>query len=234
MAKFTLKAEPRGEVGTRALIRLREGGRLPANIYGHQKANRLVSLDQKEMAGFIQAGHRILTVEVDGIEESGVLKEVQYDSLGTRVIHVDIFRIDIHEKIAMSVRIETVGIPKGIAGGGNLDLPKRQVTVEGPASSIPEKIEINIESLELGQMFRVKDLKPVPECRYLDDPEDVVAAILLKRIEEAPAPGAVAAAPEMPEVIGKKKEDEEKAEAPEAEGKRKEPEGKRKEPEGKK
>jgi len=91
--------------------------------------------------------------------------------------------------------------------------------VEGPASSIPEKIEINIESLDLGQTMRIKDLKPIPDCRYVEDPEQVVAAILLKRLEE-PAP-AVPGAPEMPEVIGKKKEEE----GEEAE---KEPEGKKK------
>ena len=219
MAKFVLKAEPRAEVGSRALRKVRDAGRLPANIYGHKQANRLVTLDAKEIKGFIQAGHRILTVQVDGAEESGVLKEVQYDSLGAEVIHVDIARIDIHEKITMSVRIGTIGIPKGLNAGGNLDLPKQEVLVEGPASSIPEKIEINIESLDLGQTMRIKDLKPIPDCRYVEDPEQVVAAILLKRLEE-PAP-AVPGAPEMPEVIGKKKEEE----GEEAE---KEPEGKKK------
>jgi large subunit ribosomal protein L25 len=233
MAKFVLKAEPRTEVGSRALIKLRKSGRLPGNIYGHKQANRLVSLDQKEMRQFIQAGHRILTVAVDGGEENGVLKEVQYDSLGTELIHVDIARVDVHEKISMSVRIETLGIPKGIAAGGNLDLPKREVVVEGPASAIPEKITVNIEGLELGQIMRIKDLKPIAECRYVDDPEGVVAAILLKKIEEAPT--VAAAVPEMPEVIGKKKEEEGEAEEKEAEGKKtegKKPEGKK--PEGKK
>jgi len=227
MAKFVLKAEPRAEVGSRALRKVRDGGRLPANIYGHKQANRLVTLDSKEIKQFIQAGHRILTVQVDGAEENGVLKEVQYDSLGTEVIHVDIARIDIHEKITMSVRIGTIGIPKGINAGGNLDLPKREVLVEGPASSIPEKIEIHIESLDLGQTLRIKDLKPIPDCRYVEDAEQVVAAILLKRLEEPTAPPA--GAPEMPEVIGKKKEEE-------GEEGEKEPEGKKKdkEAEGKK
>src|SRR5206468_1774799 len=115
MAKHVLKAEPRTEVRSRkALSKLRMAGRLPANIYGHKKANRLVTLDSKEIKQFILAGHRLLTVSVDGLEEDGVLKEVQYNSLGTELIHVDIHRIDIHEKISMSVRVETLGVPKGI------------------------------------------------------------------------------------------------------------------------
>jgi len=226
MAKFVFKAEPRTEVKSRSAVRLRRAGRLPGNIYGHQKANRLVSLNLREIAQFIQAGHRILTIQVDGHEENGVLKEVQYDSLGTEVIHVDIARIDVHEKIAMSVRIEALGIPKGLAAGGNLDLPKREVLVEGPASAIPEKIEIHIEGMELGNIMRIKDLKPISECRYLDDPEGVVAAILLKRLEEPVV--AAPAAPEMPEIIGKKEEEEKgRAEEPEVKKKDKDSEGKK-------
>ena len=100
-------------------------------------------------------------------------------------------------------------------------MPKREVAVEGPASAIPEMIEINIEALELGQFIRVKDLRPIPECRYLDDPEQVVVGILLKQIEEV-APAPAVAAPAEPEVIGKKPSEEEAAEAEgkEAEGKK--------------
>ncbi len=227
MAKFILKAKPRTAVGSRAMVKLREGGQLPANIYGHKQENRLVSFDVKEITHFISAGHRFLTVEVDGVEENGMLKEVQYESHGTEVIHLDIARIDVHEKIAMPVRIATIGIPKGIAAGGNLDLPKREVLVEGPASAIPEKIEINIEALELGQVLRIKDLKATADCRYLDDPEQVVAAVLLKKLEEPAPVVAAAAAAEMPKVIG----EEEKAAKEKAEAEAKEPETKKKDKE---
>jgi large subunit ribosomal protein L25 len=225
MAKFTLKAAARVDVGTRAMRKLRDGGRLPGNIYGHKKENRLVSFEAKEIRQFIQAGHRFLTVVVDGVEENGMLKEVQYASNGTDPIHIDIARIDIHEKITAAVRIETVGIAKGVTAGGNLDSPKREVNLEGPASAIPEKIQIKIEFLEIGQAFRVKDLPPVPECRYLDDPEQVVVTVL-KKIEEIPTPTVAAVAPSEPEVIGKKPSEEEVAEAEgkEAEGKKKEKE----------
>jgi large subunit ribosomal protein L25 len=223
MAKFNLEAAPRAETGSKAMAKLRQTGRLPANIYGHKKGNRLVSFDAKEISAFIRAGHRFLTVTVEGAEENGMLKEVQYSSHGTEVIHVDIARIDIHEKITAPVRIETLGIAKGIAAGGTLDLTKREVLLEGPASALPEKIQVNIEALELGHSIRIKDLKPVPECRFVDDVEQVIVSVLLKQLEEVAPAGAVAA-PELPEVIGKKKEEGEEGEAaPEK------PEGKKKE-----
>jgi large subunit ribosomal protein L25 len=221
MAKFKLTAKNRTETGTRATLRIRQAGGLPGNIYGHKQDNRLVTFDAKEIGSFVSAGHRFLTVAVDGVEENGMLKEIQYASNGTDLIHVDIARIDIHEKISAAVRIVTMGIPKGLSAGGNLDLPKRDVMIEGPASSIPEKVEIKIDGLELGQVLRVKDLPQVPDCRFLDDPEQVVAAVLLKKLEEAaPVAGVVAAAPAEPELIGKKPSAEEEGEAESAEGKK--------------
>ena len=205
------------------MVKVRESGRMPANIYGHKLDNRLVTFNEKEIVQFIRAGHRFLTVDVDGVQESGMLKEVQYSSLGTEVIHVDIARVDIHEKITAAVRIETIGVPKGISSGGNLDLAKRELMLEGPASALPEKIQVNIEALELGQSIRIKDLKPVPDCRFVDDAEQVVVSVL-KRLEEAAPLPIAGAAPDLPEIIGKKKEADVEAEGgKEAEGKKKEP-----------
>lgn len=220
MAKFTLKAESRSAVGSRATKKLRVAGRLPGNIYGHKKENRLISFDTRELNLFIQGGHRFLSVLVDGVEENGMIKEVQYASNGTDPIHIDIARIDIHEKISTAVRVETLGQAKGIQAGGNLDFPKHEVMVEGPASAIPEKISIHIEGLELGSSMRIKDLPPIPDCRYLDDPEQVVVAVLLKRLEEVVPGAAVPAGPAEPEVIGRKPAEEEVPE--EGEGKKKE------------
>ncbi len=221
MAKFTLKAEARNETGSRAMRRLREKGRLPAVIYGHNQANRLISFDRQEIRQFIRAGHRLLAVDIDGSEESGIIKDVQYASNGTEMIHLDIARVDIYEKITTSVPIETFGVPKGLSAGGSLDLPKREAMIEGPASSIPEKIEVNIEAMELGQVLRLKDLKPISGCRFVDDPEQVIAAIHAKRIEEE-VPVAAAAEAGMPEVIGEKKEEEGEEQGKEPEAKKSE------------
>jgi len=218
MAKYVLKAEVREATGSRAMKHMRNSGRLPAVIYGHKQQNRLVSFDGKEIKHFIHAGHRLLTVDIGGVEENGILKEVQYGSNGTEIIHLDISRVDIHEKISAPVPIETIGVPKGLSAGGSLDLPKREVLVEGPASSIPEKIEIKIESLDLGHVLRIKDLERIPECKFLDDPEQVVAAIHTKRVEEE-APEAATAEAQMPEVIGGKKEEPGEKEAGGKEGK---------------
>ncbi len=213
MEKFVLNAQLRSERGSRRMTKIRGTGRLPAVIYGHKQENRPITFDAKEITGFIHAGHRFLTVSIEGVEENGMLKEVQYDSYGTQVIHVDIARIDIHEKITTPVRLEPAGVPKGISQGGNFGMSRHEVLVEGPASEIPEKIVVNVAGLELGHVMRIKDLPPVPGCRYTEDPEGAVASVALKKIEEVPV--TAAPVPELPELIAKKKDvEEEDAEAP--------------------
>jgi large subunit ribosomal protein L25 len=205
MEEFTLKAEPRQEFGTRAARRLRSAGRLPANIYGHREENVAVTLDLKEFLQLFEAGHRVVTVQVNGKPEPSVVKEVQYDWLGSTLLHVDFTRISKDERFRMAVPVVIIGVPKGLSAGGVLDFPLKDLHVEALPDDMPERIELNIEELKLGETLRVKDLKPPEKCVFVDDPELVVIAVSAPRAELPPEAAAPAAS--EPELIGRKREE---------------------------
>lgn len=207
MEEFILKAKLRSEFGSKAARQLREQGLLPANIYGHNQKNLAVSLDEKEFARFFEAGHRVAVIQADGNTEHGVVKEVQYDAYGDSLVHVDFSRISRDERIVMEVPVETLGVAKGVAGGGVLEFPLRELRVEGPAHAIPEHFEINIEELKVGEHIRVRELTPPSDCRFVDDGELVVIGVSATRatVVEAVEEEAMS----EPEVVGRKKEDEE-------------------------
>lgn len=206
MEKFILTAEPRAEFGSRAAKRLREGGHLPANVYGHKEENLLVSLNTKEFSRFLEAGHRILTIRVDGKEERAVVREVQYDALGSSLVHVDFTRISMDERIQMAVPVEPIGVAKGITSGGVLEFPLKEVLVSGLPDEIPEGIQVNIEKLELGQAIRIKDLTTPAGCQLVQDAELVVIHVTVPRAEVPPP--VAEGEPTQPELIAKKKEEE--------------------------
>ena len=208
MDQISLNAAPRAAFGSRAAKSIRAGGRIPANLYGHKEENLHFSLDAKEFSRFLEAGHRLVTIRLGKQEESSVVKEVQYDPLGTTLIHVDFTRVSRDEKIEVEVPIEPVGVPKGSAGGGTLQFPLKEVRVAGFPQDVPEKYELNIEALELGQSIRLKDLPPPPNCTFTEDPELVVVLIAQPR-EEATATPSEEGQSDQPEVIGKKKSEEE-------------------------
>lgn len=181
MEESTLKAEPRSELGSKATARLRASGRLPVNIYGHQRENRHVSLDQQEFDKFFNHGHRVVAIEVDGVTENGVIREVQYDYLGTDILHVDIARVDLTEEIVMNVPVETRGVAKGVTGGGNLTFNLRAIQVKGPANKIPEKFELNITELDLNDSIHISDLEVPAGCTIENDSSEIIVVINISR-----------------------------------------------------
>lgn len=208
MEEFVLKARPRSEVGSRAVRRLRDRGDLPGNLYGHGEENVALSLDHKEFLRFFEAGHRVVRIELDGREEHGVLKEVQYDSFGTDVLHVDFARIDPHETIEMEVPVQMIGTPKGVSAGGVLDFHLHELRLRGPADRIPEALPLAVEHLLVGQSVRIRDLSPPEGCTIIGEPDQVIIAV------EAPAGEEEAMAappPSEPELIGRKRAEEEES-----------------------
>ncbi|HLU50399.1 MAG TPA: 50S ribosomal protein L25 [Planctomycetota bacterium] len=200
-----LKARPRSELGSRAVGRLRREGYLPGNLYGHGQENVTLALPLKDFLRFFDAGHRVAKIELDGREEHGVIKEVQYDSLGSQVVHVDFARVDPHETIEMSVPVELVGTPKGVSGGGVLEFRLHELRLRGPADRIPEAFPLVVESLQLGQSIRLRDIKAPEGCEVVGEPDNVIVAIESATPEEAPAP---APGPSEPEVIARKRAEE--------------------------
>lgn len=209
---FVLEARGRSLTGSRAARRLRSQGLVPGNIYGHNEENVLVCVDAKEFRRFFEAGHRVLTLRVQDekgaatTEEHNVVKAVQYDSFGLDILHVDFTRVSADEKIDMEVPVETVGIPKGVANGGLLDMPLKQVLVRGRASDLPERLEIVAEDFEIGHAVRIKDLKVPEGCEFVQDSELMVLHVSPPRGSEEPQPEAEG--PNHPEVIGRKKPEE--------------------------
>lgn len=210
MEENILTAETRVHRGSRNAKRLRQQGRLPANIYGLGGDNILVSLDAKAFGKFFSEGHRMATIRIGDDVEHGVVKEVQLDPLGSELVHVDFERIRKDQAIEVEVPIELVGVPKGVAGGGVLSFSVQDLLISGLPADLPEHYRINVERLETGASIRLKELTPPDNCKILGDPETVIVGVLAKKEEAAPAPAAEA--PTQPEVISRKKEEAEEGE----------------------
>ena len=206
MDEITLTAEVRSDYGRKAANGFRADGLLPANIYGLGKENITVTLDNKEFSRIFMAGHRIFTLDVGGNKEQGVVKEVQYDALGSDLLHVDFTRIDIHQKITLEVAIEVIGT----VATGVLDVPMKEIKVESLPAGFPSSISINVMELKIGDVLRVADLEAPEGCTFAEDPEALVAQVAapLEEEEEVVAEeGVEGEGAEEPEVIGKPQED---------------------------
>lgn len=183
---ITFKAEPRESLGTRASRALRETGRLPAVIYGHNEPVEAVSLEEHDVEGALAHGARTLDVTVGGRTQRCLIKEVQYDHLGIAPIHIDLTRVDVDERVRVAVGIELRGVPKGVSEGGVLDQNLAEVQVECLVSDIPETLRPIVTDLDIGDLLLVKDL-PLPDgVVAVTDDEERVATVRALAVAEEP------------------------------------------------
>lgn len=216
-----LKGMLRAHTGTRAAMKLRREGWVPATLYGHGEANQHIQLREDDIAQLLHDGHHMMSLELEGTQRHSLIKEIQFDTLGEHVIHVDLARVDLDEVVTTSVPLHIHGSPKGVAAGGILDITHHELPIRGRVMVLPEFIDVEIGELLIGQSIRAKELKlPQGVAVVLDDEEPIVI-VHMPRVEAAPAPAEVVA---EPEVVGAKKPEEGAAEKPEKSEKPEKPE----------
>jgi large subunit ribosomal protein L25 len=214
MELITLKGEVRKSRGTRSARSLRSEGKLPAVIYGHGRPPESVALSHHDVIVALGRGVRMLQVDVDGQAHPYLIKEVQYDHLGSTPIHLDLARVKLDERVRVRIGIELRGVPKGLSEGGVLEQYMGEVEVECLAAAIPDTLHPLVNELALGQALLVKDLQLPPGVVAVSGPDDRVAAVRLLAV----APEAVVAAPvegevAEPERIGRVRKEETEVEA---------------------
>jgi large subunit ribosomal protein L25 len=211
----SLGIEKRQKVGTRHCRQLRASGMVPGIVYGHGQEALSVSVSAHDLGVAIQHGHQLVKASLDGQEQSFLIKEVQYDHLGVDILHVDFTRVDLDERVQVTVPIVTHGTPIGVTEEqGTLMLNLAELTIECVATQIPDEISVMVRDLHINDQVRVADLD-LPEGAVPDeDPETVVATVTFVTEEEvAPAEEEEEAA--EPELIGAEEEQEEGAEGAE-------------------
>jgi large subunit ribosomal protein L25 len=202
-----LQTSKREGRGSRLAQRLRKQHKVPAVVYGHKEETVSITVDHKPLLEAIRHGARVVDLHTDrGIEKTQIV-EVQWDHLGKEILHVDFKRVSADERIEVEVPIEIKGIAPGVSEGGLLDQPLHVIRVSCLAASPPSSIRVNINELQLGAAIHVKDLKLPPNVQALEEPDAIVVHVTQPHAEpEAPAE-AVATA--EPEVITRKKGEEE-------------------------
>jgi len=200
----SLKVKLRDEHGKRANRRLRNSGQIPAVLYGHKQAVKNLSLSAEELDAAVRNGNRFVTLS-GGLSEDAFIKDVQWNTWGTAILHVDFARVSAHEKVRVTVAVELRGEAPGTKDGGVVKLAMHHIELECEAAAVPEKIDVNINQLGFGQTIHVSDLElPQGAIALVDTTAIVVSCAAPAKVSEEES---AAAGEEEPEVIGRKKAD---------------------------
>jgi len=206
-----LRASSRPELGSRKVRHLRDKGLIPGIIYGHRRDAVPVTLSEHDVELALQHGERVLEVDLDGQKETVLVKDVQWDTFGQMVHHVDLCRVRMDERVEVTVPVVLRGTPAGAADGGVLHQAVTDVTIECPVVAIPEEFRVSVTKVAVGQTLCLRDI-PLPDGVRLLGDADAVLCTCSVVAEEVPVEEAVEPEAAEPEVIGRKEEGEEKAE----------------------
>ncbi len=215
MQRVTLEVEARRELGKSAVRKLRRAGRVPGVLYGRGIEPLPVTVDLRALEGTLQkaaGGHVLLDVVVreDGQHrnELAMLQDVQQDVLTRRILHVDLHRVSLTEKVHTRLPVVLRGEAPGVRAGGVLEFLRHEVEVSGLPADLPDHLELDVSSLAVGHSLHVRDLQVPPGVTVLTPPDETLVTVLAPAVPAEEAPAAEEA-PVQPEVVGKGKAEEE-------------------------
>jgi large subunit ribosomal protein L25 len=207
---LSLQAQVREQTGSKAAAAVRRQGRIPAIVYGHKQEPVAISLDAHDFVEGIHHGHRLMDVTVGGQTDKMIVKDVQYDHLGRRIIHADLMRVDVTEMIEVTVPIELKGTAKGTHEGGIVEAHLDHLDVECRAINIPESIVVSVKDLDVGQSLHAGDIK-LPEGVKLVTPAETFVVTCRVLVEAKTTEQLEAETPVAPELIREREAGEEEA-----------------------
>jgi large subunit ribosomal protein L25 len=204
-----LAVESRDTQGKHRNRRLRQSGKIPGILYGHGLECVPLSVEADVLTAAIRHGSRLVSL-TGAVNESAFIRQLQWDTWGAHIVHVDFTRISEHEIVEVRVPVELRGESPGVREGGVVVQHIHEVELACPASVIPEKLAVNINHLMLNESILLSGLQLPEGAEVLAaDLEAIVVecVIPVEMPEEGEGEGVA-----EPEVIGAKEKEGEEAE----------------------
>jgi len=194
----SIEVAKRDVLGSRAMIKIREKGLIPAILYGHGQENVCLTVSLDTVNSLIKHGTKLVTLTGD-VSDTALLRSVQWSSMGDHIIHVDFARVSQTEDVEVVLPIRLHG---ETTAGGQLRFVTHEIQVRCSAMKIPEYLLCEIGSLRVGQSIHVSELT-LPEGAEALTPGSVVIVQMAAVAGEAAADGTALTA--EPELIRKEK-----------------------------
>lgn len=219
METIEIHMEPRETDGKQKAKRLRREGRLPGIFYGPKAHPISLQVDMKEFVtrvGGLEGSHLIRIKSASPLlaDKVALLKEMQFHPITGRVIHADFYEVDLTEKIQVNIPLHFVGKAVGVVRGGILQPIVREIEVECLPMDIPEYINVEVSSLDIGDALHVTDLSIPAGVVPIYETNLTLVTVVPPTVEEVPAAAAPVAAEvaEGAEVAPGEKEEKEEGE----------------------
>ena len=174
----SVQVEKRDAVGSWAVRKLRSQGLVPAVLYGHGEENVCLAIKKETVSGLLRHGTHVVNL-TGAVSETALLRDVQWDTFGTAVIHLDLARVSQSEKVEVTLPIHLHGEPEGMSSEEQLRHITHEIVIECAASAIPESITVEVGKLKRDQAIHISDLELPDGVTAITPADTVVVQIVL-------------------------------------------------------
>ena len=180
MKTIAISGSPRENVGKRDAKELRYEGKVPAVLYGGKEQQHLavVIADLRDVIYTPEVN--FVEINVNGNKTKAIVKDTQFHPLTDVLMHIDFLQLFEEKEIVMEIPVKLTGTSPGVKMGGKLIQKLRKLRVKSLPADMPQNVEVSLEKLEVGSLFRVRDLKGA-KYAITNTPEDTIVSVAMSR-----------------------------------------------------
>ncbi|RZL64799.1 MAG: 50S ribosomal protein L25/general stress protein Ctc [Pedobacter sp.] len=180
MKTIAISGSPRENVGKRDAKELRYEGKVPAVLYGGKEQQHLavVIADLKNVIYTPEVN--FVEINVNGTKTKAIVKDTQFHPLTDILMHIDFLQLFDEKEIVMEIPVKLTGTSPGVKMGGKLIQKLRKLRVKALPANMPQNVEVSLDKLEVGSLFRVRDLKG-QDYAITNTPEDTIVSVAMSR-----------------------------------------------------
>src|SRR6058998_3389122 len=185
----TLEATTRETFGKNEARRTRREGRVPAVLYGGDKAATPIAVLPKALLKILHSEsgqNTLIALKLAGTGDARVLcKDFQLDPVTHEVLHADFYRVAMDKLLRVTIPIVVHGEPKGVKQqGGVLEHIRREIEIECLPADIPEHIDVDATELMLHEGVRVRDIATNAKWKPVSDLDLMLVHVIMPKVEE--------------------------------------------------
>ncbi len=189
MKTVALTGELRSNLGSKSSRALRNEGKVPCVLYGGSELVHffIYSPDFKNLVYTPNTYKVQLTIE--GKKYQAILQDMQFHPVNEAILHADFLLVDDQKQVTVSIPVKVTGNSPGVRSGGKLIQKVQRLKIKGLISNIPDSVDVNIDTLDLGQSIKIKQIS-IPNIEILDSKDNAIVTVKMTRnvVKEEAAP----------------------------------------------
>lgn len=180
MKTILLKAEERKSLGTKEAKALRSEGKVPCVMYGMGEP-RHFAVYAADFTNLVYTPNVYkVQLDIDGKQHNAIMADLQFHPVSEVILHADFYEVDPNKAVLMNIPVQIEGNAPGVRAGGKLVKKIAKLRVRGLIGNLPDAIPVNIDTLEIGQSVKVKDIT-VSGFEILDAKENAIVSCKITR-----------------------------------------------------